>query len=126
MCAGALVGEGDPHAPTPSPAVYKTRLVRKEPSDAFDDYIMVIDQIIKSGQPCILPSAAQSRPLPPSSLPLPRSAPTARPPGTDEVQVNEERKFISHIKCREALKLKEGKRYLMWGVSSDLWGQKPK
>ncbi|XP_044110352.1 complement C3 [Neovison vison] len=73
--------------------VYKTRLVRKEPSDAFDDYIMVIDQIIKSG--------------------------------TDEVQVNEERKFISHIKCREALKLKEGKRYLMWGVSSDLWGQKP-
>uniref|UniRef100_A0A452U7S3 Complement C3 n=1 Tax=Ursus maritimus TaxID=29073 RepID=A0A452U7S3_URSMA len=68
--------------------VYKTRLLRKEPSDDFDDYIMVIEQIIKSGEPC-------------------------------------ERRFISHIKCREALKLQEGKHYLMWGVSSDLWGEKP-
>uniref|UniRef100_A0A452U741 Complement C3 n=1 Tax=Ursus maritimus TaxID=29073 RepID=A0A452U741_URSMA len=73
--------------------VYKTRLLRKEPSDDFDDYIMVIEQIIKSGEPCALSS---------------------------------ERRFISHIKCREALKLQEGKHYLMWGVSSDLWGEKPK
>uniref|UniRef100_A0A452U846 Complement C3 n=1 Tax=Ursus maritimus TaxID=29073 RepID=A0A452U846_URSMA len=72
--------------------VYKTRLLRKEPSDDFDDYIMVIEQIIKSGEPCALSS---------------------------------ERRFISHIKCREALKLQEGKHYLMWGVSSDLWGEKP-
>ncbi|XP_021561126.1 complement C3 [Neomonachus schauinslandi] len=73
--------------------VYKTRLLRKEPSDDFDDYIMVIEQIIKSG--------------------------------SDEVRVAQERRFISHIKCREALKLQEGKYYLMWGVSSDLWGEKP-
>uniref|UniRef100_A0A452U8E1 Complement C3 n=1 Tax=Ursus maritimus TaxID=29073 RepID=A0A452U8E1_URSMA len=74
--------------------VYKTRLLRKEPSDDFDDYIMVIEQIIKSGE---------------------FGSPFAQ-----------ERRFISHIKCREALKLQEGKHYLMWGVSSDLWGEKPK
>lgn len=33
----------------PPPTVYKTRLLRKELSDDFDDYIMVIEQIIKSG-----------------------------------------------------------------------------
>uniref|UniRef100_A0A8C0LCB7 Complement C3 n=1 Tax=Canis lupus dingo TaxID=286419 RepID=A0A8C0LCB7_CANLU len=37
-----------------------------------------------------------------------------------------ERRFISHIRCREALKLQDGKRYLVWGVSTDLWGEKPK
>ncbi|XP_023989887.1 complement C3 [Physeter macrocephalus] len=73
--------------------VYKTRLLKKELSDDFDDYIMVIEQIIKSG--------------------------------SDEVQVQQERRFISHIKCREALKLKEGALYLVWGISSDLWGEKP-
>ncbi|KAK2504648.1 hypothetical protein MC885_007798, partial [Smutsia gigantea] len=73
--------------------VYKTRLLSKELSDDFDDYIMVIEQIIKSG--------------------------------SDEVRVGQERRFISHIKCREALKLQEGAHYLMWGVSSDLWGEKP-
>lgn len=73
--------------------MYKTRLRSKELSDDFDDYIMVIEQIIKSG--------------------------------SDEVQVGQERRFISHIKCREALKLQEGAHYLMWGVSSDLWGEKP-
>ncbi|XP_042638258.1 complement C3-like [Orycteropus afer afer] len=74
--------------------VYTTRMVRKELSNDFDDYIMVIEQLIKSG--------------------------------TDELQVGQERRFISHVKCREALKLTEGKRYLIWGVSSDLWGEKPK
>ncbi|XP_007952673.1 complement C3 [Orycteropus afer afer] len=73
--------------------VYTTRMVRKELANDFDDYIMVIEQLIKSG--------------------------------TDEVQVGQERRFISHVKCREALKLTEGKRYLIWGVSSDLWGEKP-
>ncbi|XP_058393971.1 complement C3-like [Diceros bicornis minor] len=73
--------------------VYKTKLLKKELSDDFDDYIMVIEQIIKSG--------------------------------SDEVQVGQQRRFISHIKCREALKLEEKKRYLIWGISSDLWGEKP-
>uniref|UniRef100_A0AC11CY18 Uncharacterized protein n=1 Tax=Ovis aries TaxID=9940 RepID=A0AC11CY18_SHEEP len=71
----------------------KTRLIQKKLEEDFDEYIMVIEQIIKSG--------------------------------SDEVQVKQERKFISHIKCREALKLKEGAHYLVWGVSSDLWGDKP-
>uniref|UniRef100_A0A8C5LL32 Complement C3 n=1 Tax=Jaculus jaculus TaxID=51337 RepID=A0A8C5LL32_JACJA len=73
--------------------VYRTRLVRIELSDDFDEYVMAVDQIIKSG--------------------------------SDEVQVGQERTFISHIKCREALKLQEGKHYLIWGLSSDLWGEKP-
>ncbi|XP_006904210.1 complement C3 [Pteropus alecto] len=73
--------------------VFKARLRKKELSDDFDEYIMVIEQVIKSG--------------------------------TDEVQDGQERKFISHIKCRESLKLQEGKHYLFWGLSSDLWGEKP-
>ncbi|XP_003798046.1 complement C3 [Otolemur garnettii] len=73
--------------------VYKTRLVKKILSEDFDEYIMAIEQIIKSG--------------------------------SDEVQVRQERKFISHIKCRDALKLEDGKHYLLWGLSSDLWGEKP-
>ncbi|XP_054572878.1 complement C3-like [Eptesicus fuscus] len=72
--------------------VYKTNLLRKELSDDFDEYIMVIKQIIKSG--------------------------------TDEVQLEQERRFISHVKCRAALKMQEGKNYLIWGLSSDLWGEK--
>ncbi|XP_058513897.1 complement C3-like [Ochotona princeps] len=73
--------------------VYKTRLVRMEKSNDFDEYLMVIENTIKSG--------------------------------SDEVQAGQERRFISHIKCRDALKLKEGKHYLVWGLSSDLWGEKP-
>lgn len=42
------------------------------------------------------------------------------------MQAKQERKFISHIKCRNTLKLEKGKQYLMWGLSSDLWGEKPK
>ncbi|XP_016053478.1 PREDICTED: complement C3 [Miniopterus natalensis] len=72
--------------------VYKTKLHRKELSDDFDEYIMVIEQVIKSG--------------------------------TDEVLPGGERTFISHIKCRDALKLQEEKYYLIWGLSSDLWGEK--
>ncbi|XP_058137965.1 complement C3-like [Dasypus novemcinctus] len=72
--------------------VYKTKLVERKLSQDFDDYVMVIEQIIKSG--------------------------------SDEVREGQRRRFISHIKCREALKLKQGSHYLIWGVSSDLWGQK--
>ncbi|XP_070272056.1 complement C3-like isoform X2 [Myotis yumanensis] len=74
--------------------VYKTLLLRKELSDDYDEYIMVIKQIIKSG--------------------------------TDKVQPEQERRFISHVNCRAALKLQEGKHYLIWGLSSDLWGEKSK
>lgn len=73
--------------------VYKTKLTTIELSDDFDEYIMTIEQVIKSG--------------------------------SDEVQAGQERRFISHIKCRNALKLQKGKQYLMWGLSSDLWGEKP-
>ncbi|XP_052602753.1 complement C3 [Peromyscus californicus insignis] len=73
--------------------VYKTKLVTTELSDDFDEYIMTIQQVIKSG--------------------------------SDEVQAGQERRFISHIKCRQALKLQKGKQYLLWGQSSDLWGEKP-
>lgn len=41
------------------------------------------------------------------------------------MQEGQERRFISHIKCRAALQLQEGKQYLFWGLSSDLWGEKP-
>ncbi|XP_032025330.1 complement C3 [Hylobates moloch] len=73
--------------------VYKTRLVKAQLSNNFDEYIMAIEQIIKSG--------------------------------SDEVQVGQQRTFISPIKCREALKMEERKHYLMWGLSSDFWGEKP-
>ncbi|XP_004689349.1 PREDICTED: complement C3 [Condylura cristata] len=73
--------------------VYKTKLQEIDLENDFDEYLMVIEQIIKSG--------------------------------SDEVQVGHKRRFISHIKCREALKLQKGKQYLVWGVSSDLWGEKP-
>lgn len=73
--------------------VYKTKLVQVEQADDFDEYLMVIENTIKSG--------------------------------SDEVQAGQQRRFISHIKCRDALRLKQGKHYLVWGLSSDLWGEKP-
>lgn len=53
-------GEGGPQTalprmccpPHPS-TVYKTRLTRKKLEDDFDEYIMVIEQIIKSGWSCV-------------------------------------------------------------------------
>uniref|UniRef100_A0A8C0LBR4 Complement C3 n=1 Tax=Canis lupus dingo TaxID=286419 RepID=A0A8C0LBR4_CANLU len=90
-CQGVIL---TPTAPSPPPTVYKTRLLRKEPAEDFDEYVMAVEQIIKSG--------------------------------SDEVARGQERRFISHIRCREALKLQDGKRYLVWGVSTDLWGEKPK
>ncbi|KAM3924919.1 venom factor-like [Leptodactylus fuscus] len=43
--------------------------------------------------------------------------------GSDENLLNKQRNFISHIKCRKALDLKEGRDYLIWGVRGDLWDQ---
>nr|P12247.1 RecName: Full=Complement C3 alpha chain [Oryctolagus cuniculus]AAA31190.1 complement component C3 alpha-chain [Oryctolagus cuniculus] len=73
--------------------VYKTKLVQVERADDFDEYLMVVENTIKSG--------------------------------SDEVQAGQPAPFISHIKCRDALKLKDGKHYLMWGLSSDPVGEKP-
>ena len=113
-----------PTAPSLPPTVYKTRLLRKEPAEDFDEYVMAVEQIIKSGQPCTLASV-----FPPPSPQFPPSLQfsfSPSPPGSDEVARGQERRFISHIRCREALKLQDGKRYLVWGVSTDLWGEKPK
>ncbi|XP_067416504.1 complement C3-like [Emydura macquarii macquarii] len=44
--------------------------------------------------------------------------------GTDENPEGKTRKFISHAKCREALKLELNYYYLIWGLRSDLWDLK--
>ncbi|KAM5170453.1 venom factor-like [Mantella aurantiaca] len=41
--------------------------------------------------------------------------------GTDVIQVNQKRNFISHAKCRKALNLQVGRNYVVWGVAKDLW-----
>ncbi|XP_073510484.1 complement C3-like [Phyllobates terribilis] len=41
--------------------------------------------------------------------------------GTDAAAQGNRRDFISHKKCRETLKLKEGLDYLIFGKSRDLW-----
>ncbi|XP_040271055.1 complement C3-like [Bufo bufo] len=41
--------------------------------------------------------------------------------GTDVGVANQKRNFISHAKCNKALNLEEGKDYVIWGVSKDLW-----
>ncbi|CAM4693285.1 complement C3-like [Caretta caretta] len=44
--------------------------------------------------------------------------------GTDENPQGKTRPFISHIKCRESLRLERNKDYLIWGLSTDLWPRK--
>uniref|UniRef100_A0A8C5F2Y5 Complement C3 n=1 Tax=Gopherus evgoodei TaxID=1825980 RepID=A0A8C5F2Y5_9SAUR len=44
--------------------------------------------------------------------------------GTDENPLEQTRPFISHVKCRESLRLELNKDYLIWGLSSDLWDLK--
>uniref|UniRef100_A0A8C3I3A3 Complement C3 n=1 Tax=Chrysemys picta bellii TaxID=8478 RepID=A0A8C3I3A3_CHRPI len=44
--------------------------------------------------------------------------------GTDENPQGKTRQFISHIKCRESLRLERNKDYLIWGLSTDLWPRK--
>ncbi|CAM5169658.1 unnamed protein product [Eretmochelys imbricata] len=44
--------------------------------------------------------------------------------GTDENPQGKTRPFISHIKCRESLRLERSKDYLIWGLSTDLWPRK--
>uniref|UniRef100_A0A8C3HK51 Uncharacterized protein n=1 Tax=Chrysemys picta bellii TaxID=8478 RepID=A0A8C3HK51_CHRPI len=43
---------------------------------------------------------------------------------TDENPLGQTRPFISHVKCRESLRLEPNKDYLIWGLSSDLWDLK--
>ncbi|XP_075199270.1 venom factor-like [Anomaloglossus baeobatrachus] len=43
--------------------------------------------------------------------------------GADESVLDKQRNFISHVKCRQALHLKKGHDYLIWGVSEDMWLQ---
>uniref|UniRef100_A0A8C3PAC4 Complement C3 n=1 Tax=Chrysemys picta bellii TaxID=8478 RepID=A0A8C3PAC4_CHRPI len=43
---------------------------------------------------------------------------------TDENPQGKTRQFISHIKCRESLRLERNKDYLIWGLSTDLWPRK--
>ncbi|XP_078541458.1 complement C3 [Lissotriton helveticus] len=45
-------------------------------------------------------------------------------PGSDEAPEGKIRRFISHKKCRNSLKLEDGKSYLIWGLNTDLWTQK--
>uniref|UniRef100_A0A8C3XTP9 Uncharacterized protein n=2 Tax=Chelydra serpentina TaxID=8475 RepID=A0A8C3XTP9_CHESE len=44
--------------------------------------------------------------------------------GTDENPQGKTRQFISHIKCRESLRLEHNKDYLIWGLNTDLWRRK--
>ncbi|KAM6294066.1 LOW QUALITY PROTEIN: A.superbus venom factor 1-like [Aegotheles albertisi] len=41
--------------------------------------------------------------------------------GTDENPAGNNRTFVSHQKCRDALRLKIGQDYLTWGLITDLW-----
>nr|DBA29930.1 TPA: hypothetical protein GDO54_005981 [Pyxicephalus adspersus] len=42
-------------------------------------------------------------------------------PGTDIVQKDDKRGFISHSKCLKALNMEVGQDYVVWGVAKDLW-----
>ncbi|XP_030403312.1 complement C3-like [Gopherus evgoodei] len=44
--------------------------------------------------------------------------------GTDENPQGKTRQFISHVKCRESLRLELNKDYLIWGLNTDLWPRK--
>ncbi|KAG8573860.1 hypothetical protein GDO81_008887 [Engystomops pustulosus] len=41
--------------------------------------------------------------------------------GTDVVSVDDERNFIAHMKCKDALNLVIGRDYVTWGVYKDVW-----
>ncbi|XP_073478926.1 complement C3-like [Aquarana catesbeiana] len=41
--------------------------------------------------------------------------------GTDENAKDQKRTFISHVKCREALKFKKGLDYIIFGSFNDVW-----
>uniref|UniRef100_A0A8C0HHA0 Uncharacterized protein n=1 Tax=Chelonoidis abingdonii TaxID=106734 RepID=A0A8C0HHA0_CHEAB len=43
---------------------------------------------------------------------------------TDENPQGKTRQFISHIKCRDSLRLELNKDYLIWGLNTDLWPRK--
>ncbi|XP_077643882.1 complement C3 isoform X2 [Lonchura striata] len=41
--------------------------------------------------------------------------------GTDEDPAGSNRTFVSHQQCRDTLRLRVGRDYLVWGQASDLW-----
>ncbi|CAN8174236.1 unnamed protein product [Coccothraustes coccothraustes] len=41
--------------------------------------------------------------------------------GTDEDPAGSNRTFVSHQQCRDALRLRRGQDYLIWGQARDLW-----
>ncbi|XP_065715319.1 complement C3 isoform X1 [Patagioenas fasciata] len=41
--------------------------------------------------------------------------------GTDEDPARSNRTFVSHRQCRDALQLRLGQEYLVWGLASDMW-----
>uniref|UniRef100_A0A452H7F2 NTR domain-containing protein n=1 Tax=Gopherus agassizii TaxID=38772 RepID=A0A452H7F2_9SAUR len=43
---------------------------------------------------------------------------------TDENPQGKTRQFISHVKCRDSLRLELNKDYLIWGLNTDLWPRK--
>ncbi|XP_072005866.1 A.superbus venom factor 1-like isoform X3 [Engystomops pustulosus] len=43
--------------------------------------------------------------------------------GGDEDALNNQKNFLSHIKCRKDLILTKGQDYLIWGPNTDLWEQ---
>ncbi|XP_072254991.1 complement C3-like [Pyxicephalus adspersus] len=44
--------------------------------------------------------------------------------GTDEIGGGEQRQFYSHVGCRDSVKVQEGRSYLIWGSSDDIWEMK--
>lgn len=44
--------------------------------------------------------------------------------GTDEIKDDAKRRFFIHKSCRDSVKAKEGRTYLIWGQSQDLWRTK--
>ncbi|KAE8620188.1 hypothetical protein XENTR_v10010139 [Xenopus tropicalis] len=41
--------------------------------------------------------------------------------GTDDTAEGKQRQFFSHQSCRDSVKLTEGRTYLIWGKTADLW-----
>ncbi|XP_040202595.1 complement C3-like [Rana temporaria] len=44
--------------------------------------------------------------------------------GSDEIGPGTQRQFYSHMGCRDAIKVQEGRSYLIWGHRDDIWEMK--
>ncbi|XP_073478930.1 complement C3-like [Aquarana catesbeiana] len=44
--------------------------------------------------------------------------------GSDEIGPGMQRQFYSHMGCRDAIKVQEGRSYLIWGHRDDIWEMK--